>query len=393
MENVLRYLELISKYNENISDELIRNSTINNSPEKKQKNKFYFRGQSNCSWKLIPSIFRQECVDYDEAKLIKSVLKFKYSHFDIDDIGLNTILQKTLELQHYHMPTRLLDWSENPLVALYFAACNDNNKDGTIFLLYNLQEKGNEKLAKLNDFNFRLKLKISIMDNKSSILKELNNEYNKFKELFKYNNIDIEKFNKEENSNQNNDIFKFSKEVMRFKKVGIRSLNRNLTTPLTEFVTDQGSVFSLEDDCEILKEIQKRISFIYKLNEASIIKYRETDRGKNQSSIFTMHFGKIIDNKIIIPYDLFEENKRLENKVNKTDFQLDHWNGSNLLVAKILLRKEDKSKIIYELRKYFGIHDAFIYPDDKKRKFDYLYQEFICREYNDTENFKYTNNI
>ncbi|HEY5504521.1 MAG TPA: FRG domain-containing protein, partial [Sedimentisphaerales bacterium] len=36
-------------------------------------------------------------------------------------------------LQHYNAPTRLLDWTANPLIALYFAAIHHHNKDGAIW--------------------------------------------------------------------------------------------------------------------------------------------------------------------------------------------------------------------------------------------------------------------
>jgi hypothetical protein len=39
-------------------------------------------------------------------------------------------------MQHYHFRTRLLDWTENPLVALYFAVTDAPNQDGTFWLLF-----------------------------------------------------------------------------------------------------------------------------------------------------------------------------------------------------------------------------------------------------------------
>jgi hypothetical protein len=37
--------------------------------------------------------------------------------------------------QHYDLATRLLDWTKNPLVALFFAACNDEEKDGAVYAI------------------------------------------------------------------------------------------------------------------------------------------------------------------------------------------------------------------------------------------------------------------
>jgi len=38
-------------------------------------------------------------------------------------------------MQHYAAPTRLLDWTVNPLVALYFAVCDESDRDGAVWIV------------------------------------------------------------------------------------------------------------------------------------------------------------------------------------------------------------------------------------------------------------------
>lgn len=90
----------------------------------------YFRGHANSSWELKPSLLRDP---------VQHAIK---SHFERDSYN-ELILSRPSEfssnhflniskLQHYGLPTRLLDVTKNPLVALYFSCESHPNSDGEI---------------------------------------------------------------------------------------------------------------------------------------------------------------------------------------------------------------------------------------------------------------------
>ena len=101
----------------------------------------WWRGQqcSNPSWKLVPKIHRDSYRGNPDIER-RLVLDFRSkAHTRHTNCPLQNDHAGWLFLmQHYRLPTRLLDWSESPLMALFFAVeeTHDNSdRDGCLYAL------------------------------------------------------------------------------------------------------------------------------------------------------------------------------------------------------------------------------------------------------------------
>jgi hypothetical protein len=119
------YINLIGLF-----DEQRRSSIVD------MNERIFFRGMSNYKWALIPSIAR--CVsglsllNYEDD-MIREFRDYRPEEFKDSD----NYFYLLAKMQHFGLPTRLLDFSSNPVVSLFFACDSEKEMDGRILLHLN----------------------------------------------------------------------------------------------------------------------------------------------------------------------------------------------------------------------------------------------------------------
>lgn len=111
---------------------------------------FLYRGQADESWPLKPKIYRQ---DSSGQRIYKNNIDIILTIFEREAYpyilkkNITALLNKEKYVidfrvmtiaQHYGVPTQLLDFTRNPLVALYFACVSDgknDDKDACVWVL------------------------------------------------------------------------------------------------------------------------------------------------------------------------------------------------------------------------------------------------------------------
>lgn len=100
---------------------------------------FMYRGHSDSNYSLAPSIYRKQKWLESEEKMYRD-LHIKCSE-ELSQYSRG--LEVLASMQHYSLPTRLLDLTSSPLIALFFATEMEPEMDGE-FLVFAEEERGIE---------------------------------------------------------------------------------------------------------------------------------------------------------------------------------------------------------------------------------------------------------
>ena len=298
----------------------------------------FFRGHGDEGWQMLPSIYRAKHLIENEDKIIKDALTYCPDDFSPSD----TLFEKLVKLQHYGYSTRLLDLTTNALVALYFAAWNEQHykKDGELIILdisYEQIKYGDSDTVSILAAISLQPKPFDLRELKSKVAEEAKIE-TEIRGLDEINKILVQEIAKKLLCKQNNEVEKLfhnsskgSRNLVNYHDVFLSLFNKSedIISMLHIIHTDKPSFRPVINS----DDLQRVLCVRAKLNNQRI---------SRQQGCFLL-FG-IKDNKT-------------EAAAIPTE-----WHPSALKNQKILVKADSKSTIRQELES-FGISKRTLFPE------------------------------
>lgn len=135
INSIEKFIEIVNYYSKDNKNQYIKIPNL-------------YRGQS-LPWNLHPSIWvNYEYTEDLEQNFLNEFKRFSKPHLLFEP---KNDLEWLVLAQHHGLPTRLLDWTDNPLAALWFA-CEDKQyqrKDGSVWIFLTEQDD----IISANEYN------------------------------------------------------------------------------------------------------------------------------------------------------------------------------------------------------------------------------------------------
>lgn len=358
-------------------------------------NNIFYRGHSNKEYELKPGIYRGDIIKNEDKLYRETIAKVPYDFRD-----KNTIESLAL-MQHYGIPTRILDLTTNALVALYFACVGNEDKDGEVIVLDVPEEnicyfdsdrvsilanlaKSDEKFHYSTLILPKYKENLGVLERKKIPQKEDNNDKNKTKNL-----LDI--YTYINNYKNNKEIREYIGEEV------LNNLGKTIDNKLTEWFdkykqakTNIDKPFYethfknaiIEKMLSIIKNdyISKRIDYLNKEYFGKLLHNIREDKSYFQSIIDPDDINNIfavqpkLDNPRIVrqhgaflifgikPYKYSDKEIKPMPEIDPKWVMSDGKDEKN---KRIIIKSNEKKKILKELE-IFGINKSFLFPEIDK---------------------------
>lgn len=283
-------------------------------------NMLWFRGHSDFQYMLRPALFRQGKslgIHFNEKQMLE---EFRRRYPEQSHHHKTTYEWLTL-MQHYGLPTRLLDWSSNLLVALYFCCQEQPDKDGAV---YALNPTYWERDFKFNEF---LQMQIEEETRSEFFYRLVNSKECSLDDDTLLNGVPFSQIKK--------DIFFSTK---------FYGLSTDSKEPFESLVI-QTKLYNTQDMegnpvDQVFSETIRAFTNIVPFKAPYL-----NQRLRQQHGVFTLHGGMYISGEEFIKPEPMEEHPYADNSL-----------------LKIRIPAQSKEPLLSELH-YAGIREATLFPD------------------------------